>query len=62
MQKSARKAFSVAGSWKNHPTCHAGQRFCVAGAAESKSKLDVVAEKVLCEEAFPATIGVFAPK
>ena len=40
----------------------AGMGFSVAGAAESKSNLDVVAEKVLCEEAFPATMGVFAPK
>ena len=36
----------------------AGMGLSVAGAAESKS----IAEKVLCEEAFPATIGVFAPK
>ena len=40
----------------------AGMGFSVAGAAESKSNLDVVAEKVLCEEVFPATMGVFAPK
>ena len=48
-------AFSVAGRVVLHLPAtldSAGMGFSVAGAAESKSNLDVVAEKVLCRRFF----------
>ena len=62
-QKGAGKVFSVAGRVIFHlpgTLDSAGQRFCVAGAAESKSNLDVVAEKVLCRRSF-LLVWVYLP-